>query len=67
MVHPNVQPGSPPPIPPAPLLTRKHTGHELGATEDQVNMRATLPQRVDSHGSKIEEMAGTGEVDAQGG
>jgi hypothetical protein len=30
-------------------------------------MRATVPQRVDSHGSKVEEIGGTGEVDAQGG
>jgi 3-isopropylmalate dehydrogenase len=37
------------------------------ATEDLVNMRATLPQRVDSHGSKVEEMAGTGVIDSQGG
>ena len=36
-------------------------------TEDQVNMRAALAQRIDSHGSKIEEMAGTGAVDSQGG
>jgi len=33
------------------------------ATEDLVNMRATLPQRFDSHGSKVEEMAGTGKID----
>ena len=37
------------------------------ATEDQVNMRATLAQRTDCHGSKIEEMAGTGVIDSQGG
>jgi len=46
--------------------------HALGpaehrATEDQVNMRAALPQRIDCHGSKVEEMAGTGAHDAQGG
>jgi len=37
------------------------------ATEEQVNMRAALPQRVDCHGTKIEDLAGTGVVDAQGG
>ncbi len=37
------------------------------ATEDQVNMRATLPQRVDCVGTKIEDLAGTGKVDSQGG
>jgi len=36
-------------------------------TEDLVNMRATVPQRNDCHGSKIEEMAGTGVLDTQGG
>ena len=37
------------------------------ATEDQVNMRAALPQRIDCHGSKVEDVAGTGVHDAQGG
>lgn len=36
-------------------------------TEDQVNMRAALPQRVDCRGTKIEDLAGTGAVDSQGG
>jgi len=36
-------------------------------TEDMVNMRAALPQRIDSHGTKVEELAGTGAHDAQGG
>jgi hypothetical protein len=37
------------------------------ATEDQVNMRAAVPQRIDCHGTKIEELAGVGTHDAQGG
>jgi len=37
------------------------------ATEDQVNMRAALPQRIDCHGTKVEELAGTGVHDSQGG
>ena len=41
--------------------------HEHAATEDQVNMRASLPQRIDRHGTKVEELAGTGVHDAQGG
>ena len=41
------------------------TGHL--ATEDLVNMRAALPQRVDCRGTKVEELAGTGMHDAQGG
>jgi uncharacterized protein (DUF302 family) len=40
---------------------------EHPATEDQVNMRAALPQRLDCHGTKVEELAGTGVHDAQGG
>ena len=38
-----------------------------GSTEDQVNMRATLPQRIDCLGTKVEELAGTGVPDTQGG
>ena len=37
------------------------------ATEDLINMRAALPQRIDCHGTKVEEMAGTGAHDALGG
>lgn len=39
----------------------------LGATEDQMNVRASIPQRIDCRGSKVEEMAGTGGHDSQGG
>lgn len=39
----------------------------LGATEDQMNVRGSIPQRIDCHGTKVEDMAGTGEHDAQGG
>jgi len=37
------------------------------ATEDQVNMRGALPQRIDYRGTKIEDEAGTGSHDAPGG
>ena len=37
------------------------------ATEEMVNMRAAVPQRIDCHGTKVEELAGTGKVDALGG
>jgi hypothetical protein len=30
-------------------------------------MRGTVPQRIDSHGSKVEDIAGTGDQDAPGG
>jgi uncharacterized protein (DUF302 family) len=39
----------------------------LGAVEDQVNMRAALPQRIDCRGSKVEELGGTGTHDSLGG
>ena len=39
----------------------------LGATEDQVNLRAMVPQRTDRTGTKIEDLAGTGDYEAPGG
>jgi hypothetical protein len=39
----------------------------IGATEDQVDMRGTVPQRIDKIGTKIEDLAGTGEHDGSGG
>jgi len=41
--------------------------YEHISTEDQVNMRATVPQRIDCVGTKVEELAGTGVPDSQGG
>jgi uncharacterized protein (DUF302 family) len=43
-----------------------HTG-SIGATEEQVSMRGSLPQRIDCRGTKVEDMAGTGQHDSQGG
>ena len=40
---------------------------ERPSTEDQINMRAALPQRLDCRGTKVEELAGTGIHDSQGG
>ncbi len=51
----------PPPAPPR----RKLSG--IGATEELIDVRATVPQRIDSHGTKVEDLAGTGEHDSQGG
>jgi hypothetical protein len=45
--------------------TRKLSG--IGATEEQIDMRATIPQRIDNKGTKVEDEAGTGEVDSSGG
>jgi hypothetical protein len=44
---------------------RKLSG--IGATEDQIDMRDTVPQRTDRFGTKIEDLAGTGEIDSAGG
>ena len=35
--------------------------------EEHVCMQATIPQHIDDHFSKIQDMAGTGESDALGG
>lgn len=39
----------------------------IGATEQQVDLRDTVPQRIDKAGTKIEDLAGTGEQDSPGG
>jgi uncharacterized protein (DUF302 family) len=39
----------------------------LGATEEQVSLRGSLPQRIDRRGSKVEDLAGTGTHDSKGG
>lgn len=39
----------------------------LGATEDQMNQRGLVPQRIDCRGTKVEDLAGTGQPEAQGG
>jgi hypothetical protein len=44
---------------------RKLSG--IGATEEQVDMRDTVPQRIDREGTKVEDLAGTGAHDAAGG
>ena len=36
-------------------------------TEDLFTLRTVVPQRIDHEGTKIEDLAGTGEVDALGG
>lgn len=39
----------------------------LGATEDQMNAQATIPQRTDRIGTKLEDLAGTGDFEGSGG
>jgi hypothetical protein len=44
---------------------RKLSG--IGATEDQIDMRGTIGQRIDNKGTRVEDEAGTGEIDSSGG
>jgi len=44
---------------------RKLSG--IGATEEQVDLRDTVPQRIDNKGSKVEDEAGNGQIDSSGG
>jgi len=44
---------------------RKNSG--IGATEDQMDARGTIPQRIDRIGTKVEDLAGTGQHDSPGG
>ena len=44
---------------------RKLSG--IGATEDQMDIRATIPQRIDNKGTKVEDEAGDGTIDSAGG
>lgn len=50
-----------------PVKTQDRKLSGIGATEEQMDIRGTVPQRIDRHGSKIEDMAGTGEIDSSGG
>jgi hypothetical protein len=51
-----------------PLRSRWHPKMSgIGATEDQVNVTAQVPQRIDRRGTKVEDLAGVGAHDAQGG
>lgn len=53
------------PVAAHPIAAGGHAGQ--GATEDQVNARGSIPQRIDCHGTKVEELAGTGKHDSPGG
>lgn len=39
----------------------------IGATEDEIDMKDTVPQRIDKWGTKVEDQAGTGQHDSAGG
>ena len=59
-------------MPEAPKAVEALKGHErklsgIGATEEQMDSRDTIPQRIDRKGTKVEDLAGTGQVDSPGG
>ena len=56
---PNANPGS--------QRKSSATDPSVGATENKVDMKDTVPQHFDRKGTKIEDIAGTGEHDSQGG
>jgi hypothetical protein len=54
------------PVHPA-ITETEHHPEEHRPTEEEVDMRDTVPQRTDRKGTKIEDLAGTGEIDSAGG
>jgi hypothetical protein len=50
------------------MISQKDDRYTSGkSTEEQVDMRATVAQRINREGVKIEDLAGTGEQDSMGG
>ncbi|MDX2151674.1 MAG: hypothetical protein SFV54_13130 [Bryobacteraceae bacterium] len=47
--------------------TARRSSASIGATEWQMNIRGAIPHRIDCHGTQVEELAGTGQLDAPGG
>ena len=39
----------------------------IGARESEMDVKDTVGQRIDKYGTKLEDLAGTGEQDAPGG
>jgi hypothetical protein len=50
-----------------PVPNQRARTSSIGATEDQVNMTLQSPQRIDGHGTRAEDVAGTGVHDSLGG
>ncbi len=59
---PTAGPAAAEPAPPA-----HATDPTTGATENKVDMKDTVPQHLDNKGTKVEDLAGTGEHDSLGG
>jgi hypothetical protein len=54
-------------VTPPPGSLRTAPGSNIGATEDQVDMKDTIGQRSGPRGASIEDLAGTGKIDSPGG
>ena len=50
-----------------PSAASARAGSGIGATEEQVDMKGTVAQRIDARGTKVEDLGGVGEHDAKGG
>jgi hypothetical protein len=57
------------PAKPAETAVRQDSGKSSGhkSTEEQVDMAGTVGQRIDKRGTKIEDEAGNGKIDSDGG
>jgi hypothetical protein len=53
--------------PDAPAGHAPATDSSVGATESTMDMKGTVGQRIDKKGTKLEDIAGTGEHDSKGG
>jgi hypothetical protein len=53
---------TPPKMPAKPEKKEEHK-----STEEEVDMAATIGQRIDKKGTKVEDEAGNGEIDSEGG
>ena len=57
------------PAKPAATVVQRDPGKssDYKSTEEQVDIRGTVGQRIDNKGSKIEDEAGNGKIDSEGG
>ena len=62
-----VERSTPDPATAEPKPAATMTDSSVGATEDQVDMADTVPQHTDDRGTRVENIAGTGEHDSLGG
>lgn len=55
--------------PQAAVAHAAHAAHHysFGATEENLSVQSTIPQRIDCRGTKVEELAGVGDHDSSGG